>query len=453
MMRSMYSGVAGLRAHQLRMDVIGNNIANVNTVGFKASKVSFSEIYSQTIKGAGAPSGGRGGTNPQQVGLGVNVGSITVSHTKGSTQRTDNATDIMIDGNGFFIVSNDVNNQNRFYTRAGNFIVDQAGYLVTPNGFRVLDNEFKPVQINQSETKAATASNKVYLNGNINFTAGDYSATTDVYDSLGNVHSVKYNFTGDVIEDNVDLGSGAADYSFKKLNVQFDNANPPMFGTDPTAAASANDVYAAFDTSGNFVGMFKPENDTKAQTVPVDFSNATAVGDTATVTVSGITGAADMTLNMNNSMFYLNGDISAGKKSLTQYAKDSDAKVVRENGNAAGSISSFSISSKGEVIGVFTNGERKVLQQIGLGSFDNPSGLLKIGNNMFSETPNSGTVKYGNPSSGSFGDLTPGALEMSNVDLAAEFTDMITTQRGYQANSRVISTSDEILQELVNLKR
>ncbi len=127
MMRSMYSGVSGLQVHQVKMDIIGNNIANVNTVGFKGSKVTFQEVFSQTIKGAGAPQEGRGGTNPQQVGLGVGLSAINVQHTKGSTQITSNPTDIMIDGNGFFVVSNDDTGNNKFYTRAGNFSLDKLG--------------------------------------------------------------------------------------------------------------------------------------------------------------------------------------------------------------------------------------------------------------------------------------------------------------------------------------
>ena len=165
-----------------------------------------------------------------------------------------------------------------------------------------------------------------------------------------------------------------------------------------------------------------------------------------------IPGASSLSLAMNRSIFFANGDTTKSRI-FTQVSKESDAKGVQLEGISAGSIDTFNISSKGEVIGIYTNGERKVLQVLGLVDFDNPAGLEKIGSNLFRNTPNSGVPKYGAPSTGSFGAVTAGALEMSNVDLAAQFTDMITTQRGYQANSRVITTSDEILQELVNLKR
>ncbi|MEA1974616.1 MAG: flagellar hook-basal body complex protein, partial [Bacillota bacterium] len=166
MMRSLYAAVSGLRVHQTKMDVIGNNIANVNTVGFKGSSVTFQEVFSQTVKGAGSPTAGKGGTNPQQIGLGVGMGSIAVNHSKGSTQRTDNPTDLMIDGNGFFVVSNDANCQNKFYTRAGNFIVDRNGNLVTTEGYKVLDVNMQPVQINKSDTKEATETEQLLLQGN-----------------------------------------------------------------------------------------------------------------------------------------------------------------------------------------------------------------------------------------------------------------------------------------------
>jgi flagellar hook protein FlgE len=158
---------------------------------------------------------------------------------------------------------------------------------------------------------------------------------------------------------------------------------------------------------------------------------------------------------IDRNMFFANGDSTSNDavRIFTQYSKESDAKGVQLNGISAGTISSFNISTTGEVVGIYTNGEQKVLQQIGLASFDNPPGLMKLGGNLFQDTPNSGVATYGTAGAGSFGTITPGALEMSNVDLSEQFTAMITTQRGFQANSRVITTSDEILQELVNLKR
>ncbi len=454
MMRSMFSGVSSLRAHQLKMDVIGNNIANVNTVGYKSSNVTFSEMYSQTLKGASSSSDSRGGTNPTQVGLGANIAAISVNHTKGSIQRTDVATDLMIDGSGFFVVTNDANAQNKYYTRAGNFNMDEQGFLVTTEGLKVLDINMKPIQVNMSDTKNATATKNITINGNINVSDGNYTTTVDLYDSLGDVHTVNVNFLGNsyvtTVKKTVDpldpkfdpaLPALTYNYSYKELNIT--NAAGVQQVPDPAAAAPNNHWYAKFNENGEIVNIVTLATAGDAN------SAETIVAGNLLMTVPG---AADITVPIDRTIFFANGDVT-DTRIFTQVSKESDAKGVQLKGNSAGSIDTFNISSKGEIIGIYTNGERKVLQIIGLVDFDNPAGLEKIGGNLFQNTPNSGTPKYGMPSTGSFGSITPGALEMSNVDLAAQFTDMITTQRGFQANSRVITTSDEILQELVNLKR
>ena len=468
MMRSMFSGVSSLRAHQLRMDVIGNNIANVNTVGYKASSVTFAEMYSQTLSGASSSTDSRGGTNPMQVGLGTTTASIAVNHTKGSIQRTDIATDLMVDGSGFFMVSSDKNGQNMYYTRAGNFAMDEQGYLVTTEGNFVLDVNKKAIQVNMSDTKNATETDRITINGNINVNAGDYTTTLDIYDSLGDIHTLNVNFKGDALRTTAPITlpappvvginasydplnvaadgtvtATARNYSFKKMTVT-DNTGTQQYPS--STPAIANDIYAMFNESGEIVDLVQVAVGVDPRTVVPPVSNT--LGNL----VVQIPGASNLSLAMDRSMFFANGDTSKSRI-FTQVSKESDAKGVQLEGISAGSIDTFNISSKGEVIGIYTNGERKVLQVLGLVDFDNPAGLEKIGSNLFRNTPNSGVPKYGAPSTGSFGAVTAGALEMSNVDLAAQFTDMITTQRGYQANSRVITTSDEILQELVNLKR
>lgn len=471
MMRSLYSGVSGLRIHQTKMDVLGNNIANVNTVGFKGSSTNFKETFSQTVKGAGSPTSGKGGTNPQQIGIGSAMGDIQVNHTKGSTQRTDNPTDLMIDGNGFFVVSNDANAQNRFYTRAGNFTVDRDGFLVTSEGYKVLDEDMKPVQINKSDTKKATETEQVLLNGNLNSTDEDYTTTVDVYDSLGDVHTLDVSFHGEavpfevqpdtlaaVFQNDPKYGEGSyessvQDFTLKRVSVTSDEMSGLGFGerTDSTTFNAAEDVYALFNEDGQVIDFVSVNSDPTGWD-PTDETTTdlnAAVDSNLTLDLNGVD---DLVLPMNRSLFFQNGDTTKSRI-FTQYSQETDLKSVAFDGNSAGSINSFNISSKGEVIGVFTNGERKILSTINLAAFDNPAGLEKIGGNMFVDTVNSGTPKYGQPSTGSFGSLNPGALEMSNVDLSQQFTQMITTQRGFQANSRIITTSDEILQELVNLKR
>jgi flagellar hook protein FlgE len=453
----MFSGVSSLKAHQLRMDVIGNNIANVNTVGYKASSVSFSEMYSQTLAGASSSSPDRGGRNPMQVGLGTNTAAISVNHTKGSIQRTDIATDLMVDGEGFFMVSPSRNGENVMYTRAGNFSMDSSGYLVTVEGFYVLDKDFEPIQVNMSETVNASATSKLLVSGNLNYNDVEYGVTVDAYDSLGDTHTFDIKFLEDPVVTGIAadaLADGVA--SLRKMTVAMKTGPDTSIEIYPDAdnavapethlGDNTKDYYVGFDENGNVLGLYD--------------ETGAAIDETKAIEIPG---AADLSVPFNKSMFYLNGDDTSpsAQTAFSQYAQDSDARGIQMDGFSAGAISSFNISSKGEVISYYTNGntnmyetdDDKKPQIIGLVSFDNPGGLMKMGGNMFQATPNSGAPKYGTPAAGSFGSLTPGALEMSNVDLAAQFTDMITTQRGFQANSRVITTSDEILQELVNLKR
>lgn len=465
MMRSMFAGVSGLRAHQTKMDVIGNNIANVNTVGYKSQSVTFQEVFSQTLKGAGSPQDGIGGTNPQQIGLGVSIGAMDINHTQGSTQMTNNPTDVMIDGEGFFMITNDANAQNVYYTRAGNFSLDKSGNLVTPGGFKVIGTTYdhtttpptvtqnQPVVVDKSTTRTATPTSEASVSGNINFneevdaTSGiAYTTTMDVYDELGDVHSITVNF-GEVLTGASGSGTPPENCSYRSIEIP---GVTPAFGdmAEPAAGATTvvgEQVYAEFDSTGTFLRL--------VNNITLDASrNVTTIGAAVADTDLNIEvpGSSDIVIPIFDTGVTPNFNMFS---SLTQYSAESDVTGVANNGNSAGSIDSFSISSAGEVVAIYTNGERNTLAKIGLAIFDNPAGLMKMGSNMFVDTPNSGSARTGSPGAGSFGSLVPGALEMSNVDLSAQFTEMITTQRGFQANSRIITTSDEILQELVNLKR
>ena len=436
MMRSMYAGVSGLRTHQSKMDVIGNNIANVNTVGFKKGQMTFQEVFSQTMRGASAPQDGRGGTNPMQVGLGVGVGSINTIHTKGSMQPTDNPTDLMIDGEGFFVVSDDTNFENRYYTRAGNFSLDRDGNLVTADGYKVLgykaDEDGNPtsevgeIQVNKSETVTASTTKNIELRGNLDSRIpkyeeenkaedGIHTADTQIKDSLGNSYTVTFKFTkGETEEDGTSWEAEVVGVKDLATDKEIDT-----FETD-------KEVNLKFDTNGKLT-----DDSTK---------NATL-----TITKEGVT--------FGDKVDGENKGIKIDFSKLTQYANDMDAKPFAQDGNSSGKLEGFSIDGKGVVLGVFTNGDRKALGQIMLAKFDNPMGLQKTGNNFFVDTRNSGEPQLGTGGSSGYGAVAASTLEMSNVDLSMEFTEMITTQRGFQANSRIITTSDEMLQELVNMKR
>lgn len=451
MMRSMYSAVSGLRVHQTKMDVIGNNIANVNTVGYKKGQMTFQEVFSQVIRGAGAPQGGKGGTNPQQIGLGVGIGSINTIHTKGPTQTTDNPTDLMIDGEGFFVVTDDTNYENKYYTRAGNFTLDKAGNLVTPDGFKVLGykvdenenitDEIGPIVINRSETKAPTATNKIQFRGNLD-SRNDETFTTDtvIKDSLGNSYLVKFNFEKDKVAPNKwTMSLGEIKSEDGKITI-------PV-GDD--GAKLEKEVTIEFDEKGKISGIGEAG---KINEINLIFKDG----------IEGVTKSKDgndekvklgATFGKDNKITIFNPDDKDSYNKLTQYANDRDIKPYAENGNSSGKIEGFSIDPSGIVSGIFTNGERKALGQVMLAKFDNPMGLQKLGNNFFVDTRNSGEAQLGKPGISGFGATKSGSLEMSNVDLSMEFTEMITTQRGFQANSRIITASDEMLQELVNMKR
>lgn len=440
-MRSMYSGVSGLRLHQIKMDVIGNNIANVNTIGFKRGQVSFQEAFSQVMKSAGSPEQGKGGTNPQQVGLGLALGAINTIHTKGATQRTDNPTDLMIDGEGYFMVSDDEDTENICYTRAGNFGFDIEGNMVTPDGYKLVGKflggsdyakflgvdpakDLDSIKINKSVPSPPSASAKVDIRGNLD--SRETSYTTDVYikDSLGNSYKVDLKFDKSAANEwtvtpavkNVATNEAVTGFTLTAGNIEFDS--------------SGN-----LDISGGGIDQFS-----------IDFNGASLGGNPLTTNFGKGSAAGDNVINF---------DLSK----LTQFSNENDAKgfdvedADGQIGRASGSLTDFAIDPTGTLIASFSNGVKKSLWQLKVAKFDNPMGLVKTGGNLFSNSPNSGEPQIGNAGSSGLGSINAGTLEMSNVDLSMEFTDMIATQRGFQANSRIITATDEMLQELTNMKR
>ncbi len=411
MMRSLFSGVSGLRNHQIRMDVIGNNIANVNTIGYKGSRVTFRDLLYQTMSGSAAPQGNRGGINPQQVGLGVGVSSIDMLNTQGSTETTGMNTDMMIDGDGFFILRD---GSKSYYTRAGAFGLDYTGNLVSKTGLKVAgwmaqNGVLNPttmtsanltgIVIQKGMEMAPQASTTLTYTGNLDSrlnVTDTRSFNFTVYDSLGNSHDLVMTFTK----------TAANTWTWEA----FDQLGASLGGPNTIT----------FNASGVYTGPFAPP--------PLPTFTYNPGGGASLITVTP--------------------DCSA----MTQYAADSSAVGVAD-GYTRGSLQDFSLDASGVVTGMFSNGRNQPIAQVALAVFNNPGGLIRKGDTLFEESNNSGVAQVGTAQTGGRGKITPGSVEMSNVDLSQEFTNMIVTQRGFQANSRIITTSDEMLQELVNLKR
>ena len=461
MMRSLYSGVSGLRNHQVRMDVLGHNISNVNTYGFKKSRVSFQDILSQTISGAAAPTAQKGGVNPKQVGLGMNIASIDKIFTQGSLQATGLNTDLAIQGDGFFILKR---GEETFYTRAGGFGVDKNGTLINPaNGLRVqgwmavqtgteyiinTTAELEDIIIPVGAKDPAKASEFVGLRSNLDSETpllpigreptekevlqSTVATNIDVFDSLGNIHALTLNFTRVIGEENTWLVNAVvegADEATTSFDITGDNVN------------NTNQLVMRFDNSGAPVSL---EDNPLTPGAPVDVINEGIL--TADLTVTFPEDGITQTINLN---FGEAGDYNG----VTQFASPSTTRAFEQDGYGLGYLQSFTVDNSGVITGVFTNGKKAPIGQVAMASFTNPQGLIAEGDNNFRETNNSGLANVGSAETGGRGKITSGTLEMSNVDLAEQFTDMIVTQRGFQANSRSITTSDQMLQELLTLKR
>jgi flagellar hook protein FlgE len=461
MMRSLYSGVSGLQNHQVRMDVLGNNIANVNTYGFKKSRVSFQDILSQTVSGAAAPTAEKGGVNPKQVGLGMNIASIDKVFTQGSLQTTGLNLDLALQGDGFFVLER---GEELFYTRAGAFALDKNGTLVNPaNGLRIkgwqaiqagdeyivnTTGELEDIVVPVGGKDPAKETSIVRYRSNLysetpllpedrlptekELLEATVATNIDIYDSRGNVHLATLEFTrvqGEANTWRATTSVQGADPDTISLDVGGPNVN------------DSNTIIVRFNNQGAVVSI------DDAPTLPGAPSDTVAEGRlTATLNftfpVEGITQAVE--LDFGTAGLY---------DGITQFAAPSSAKAYEQDGYGMGYLESFTVDNAGVITGVYTNGKKAPIAQIAVATFTNPQGLNAEGDNTFRQTNNSGLANIGSADTGGRGRITAGALEMSNVDLAEQFTDMIVTQRGFQANSRSITTSDQMLQELLTLKR
>lgn len=546
MMRSLFSGVSGLRNHQVQMDIIGNNIANVNTIAFKSSRLLFQDMLSQTLRVAGGATEGRGGTNPQQAGLGMRIGSIDTIFSQGNLMATQRKTDLAIQGDGFFILSDGTN---RYYTRAGGFDFDLNGRIVNPaNGYIVqgymatgdtMGTIIENVKIEFNQSLPAKVTTEVSFAGNLNSDVSSTSASAStllmkLFDENGNEMNLR---KGDKVVVGGTVGGGTisahADYvdytitensslsdlasyledmirqegdgdetvtveSDGKLkitagssedivglnltvsgNSEFNsygvigaitsgNSGSTAEGSD---AADYTTFVTAYDSLGNpqiisllfakasgasntwnwqalvpYESGDYPSQDTGTLTFNADGSLATGATTQITFDPDGSGGAAEMTVNFD---FGTVGDFDG----ITQFATSFSLTLKEQDGYASGTLDDIFIGDTGVVTGVFTNGVNKNLAQIALADFANPGGLLKAGDSLYKPSLSSGIAQQGKPGTGTMGTIASSTLEMSNVDLAQSFTEMILAQRGFQVNARVITTSDEMLQELVNLRR
>ncbi len=487
MMRSLFSGVSGLKNHQTRMDVIGNNISNVNTTGFKSSRVNFTDILSQNLQGASSPNGNMGGTNPKQVGLGSAVGAVDLLFTNGSVQSTGVNTDLALSSsNALFILDT---GSGTAYTRNGDFQFDADGnYVQAGNGYFVqgwmanngtIDpgSQVTNITIPSGKSMPPKASEVAKYTNNLNaevptitkitYTTTDgTNMTTYTLDTAGAALPAKIDPTA---TDNTTPISATLTLSDGSTLTQTSGLYTVGYSTPIVTTLSVYDTLGSVHDVAVYFTLTNAADDTwqvALSTTGENPSTATwkeADGSTTVVSMPIVTldfdtnGVYDTSTGSNAALTLTNGattpqTVNLDFSQLTQYSSSSTI-AGKADGNAAGTLSSISIDKTGTITGTYTNGMKQTEAQVALQRFTNPGGLTKVGESLYEDSNNAG--KSGEPSTAATlgATITPSALEMSNVDVANEFTDMIITQRGFQSNSKIITTSDEMLETLINLKR
>jgi flagellar hook protein FlgE len=417
---SFSAGLSGLNANGAYLSVIGNNLANINTVGFKSSSVTFQDLVSQTVGGASV--------NPMQVGLGVTTGAISPVFSQGAIENTREATNVAIQGNGFFIVRGNGGNS---YTRAGNFSFDSAGKLQTPDGQKVqgytsINAATGAINTNGAPTditvppgvlRAPVATTSMFTQTNLDANAAigtSHTAAVQIYDSLGKAHVATINYTK----------TAANTWSYE--------VTVPATEATGTAGTAPGTVRIGPMGTVTFNGL-------GAMTAPA--ADVTLPGPTTWTNGATVNALTWDLLDANNT------------PSLTGFTAASSNSSISQNGSAAGQIDNISITSDGTIMATFGAGQSVAVAQLAIATFNNPKGLQKLGSSRFGESQAAGIANVGVAGAGGRGTLIGSALEGSNVDIAQEFTNMILAQRGYQANSKTITTSDELLVETLSLKR
>jgi flagellar hook protein FlgE len=419
---SFSAALSGLNAHGTYLSVIGNNLANINTIGFKSSSVTFQDLVSQTVGGASA--------NPMQVGLGVTTGSISPSFSQGAIENTKEATNVAIQGGGFFVVADESGSQ--AYTRAGNFSFDRNGALVSPDGhfvqgYTAIDpttgdvlttgqpgNILVPPGVLRAPFATSTFTTRTNLNANTP-TGNTFTAAVQIYDSLGSPHVATVTYTKQA-------AAGSWNYA---VTVPGEDVVGGTAGT-PTSIATGT---LGFDAAGELLSV-----------------NGGGPADVTLTTPAWQNGAAASSWSWN----IVDDD---NESALSGYAITSATSSIRQNGSAPGTMDNITIAPDGTITATFGAGQTVSIGQLALAQFNNPKGLVKLGSNRYGESAAAGVPNVGVAGTGGRGTLIGSALEQSNVDIAQEFTQMILAQRGYQANSKTITVSDELLLETLNLKR
>jgi flagellar hook protein FlgE len=418
MFTSFSTALSALNAHSTAVDVVGNNLANLNTPGYKASTVSFRDLVTQSL-GAGL--------GETQVGFGTGTPFTTRQFTQGAIQSSTGLLDAAIQGDGFFVLRNDQNAM--LYTRAGNFQVDDAGNLMTMTGEKVqgwvagvdgvvnADGAISDIVVPIGTLKTPVSTSAFSMDLNLNASAvsgasdGTFSTPMTVIDSLGNSHVLTVTFTKSTT-------AGEWDYA-----VTIPDAD---LATAPTAPLASGTI--TFDSNGKLL--------TPASTSPTVAVNVTGLAD----------GAAD--LNMTWSLYDSSGD-----PRLTQFAETSAVSAEAQDGSSAASLTHVGLADGGKIVAQYSNGQQRIVGQVALASIRNPESLIAAGNNNYLGSAKSALPAIGLPETGGRGSVLGGAMEASTVDIAREFTNLIVYQRGYQANARVITAVDELSQDTINLKR
>ncbi len=540
LLNSLFSGVSGLQNLQAMMDVIGNNIANVNTIGFKGSRVTFSDTFNQFIKAGTNPSSSTGGTNSFQIGLGMKVNSIDRNWNQGTFERTGITTDLALQGPGMFILKS---NGQQLYSRAGAFIFDADGKLVNPQNGAIVQgkvavdglippgNTIEDVKVDKNLRIPAIKTTNTSWGGNLQ-SSSDITQTenivqggtmvpgtaypnitskdTTIYDKNGNAFTLSlrytetaantfdldYQITSDttVLKDwtsldtgvNINATKGPSTYKISALSTTISDktidtgeinldATAVRTGTDDTLSYIVdenrvptinNGSVTVFDSLGNShtltLKFTKTDQGTWRYNASVPTTEGTVSNNTGTIIFDANGTIQSMSPNPAILSFKPSGgadtqtiklDFGSGTSGITQTSLSSQVAALTQNGSASASLSNINIDQFGKIEGIFSNGQSRELAQIMVSTFKNLNGLVSVGDNMYNVAANSGDPRIEAPGEISNTTIQSGALEQSNVDLSEEFTKMIVSQRGFQANARVVTTADQLLQEITSLVR